>query len=278
MLSSRPFFSTAFSIPQSTLRHIAPFHVASAWRSDIVSHYETLGVDPSASAGDIKRCAFEFMTSCRVLTQTRQFYLLSKTHHPDHNPNDPQASERFVKISEAYAVLGSLQKREIYDREVQAAQGGSRSSAVRGSHSSSSSPFGSRPASGLSQRRTKFKGPPPSFYRNGGWGPHGSKRQAQAEGLGSAGTGEPRGGGFRRGQEHVGFNDVPHFDQEGHHRTQELQDERRRRRIEDERVRFADSGSVVLQFSLVAAVITLALSIPTMFDKSKDRRRAKDDV
>ena len=274
MLLSRPFFSTAFSLPQSFLRHSAPFHTASAWRS----HYETLGVDPTASAGDIKKCAFTSMTSCRVLTQTRHFYSLSKTHHPDHNPNDPQASERFIRISEAYAILGSPQKREFYDRKIQIAQSGSRSNEARGSHSSSSTSFGSRPASGLSQRRTQFKGPPPSFYRNGGWGPHGSKRQAQAEGLGSAGTGKSRGGGFRPGQEHAGFNDVPHFDQEGHHRTQEMQDERRRRRIEDESVGFADGGSVMFQFFLVAAVIILALSIPTIFDKSKDRRRKKDDV
>ena len=213
-----------------------------------------------------------------MLTQTRQFYSLSKTHHPDHNPNDPQASERFVKISEAYAILGSPQKREYYDQEIQTAQGGSRSSAARGSHLNPSTPFGSRPASGLSQRRTQFKGPPPSFYRNGGWGPHGSKRQAQAEGLGSASTGKPRGEGFRQGQGHAAFNDVLHFDQGGHHRTQEMQDERRRRRMEDESVGFADGGSVIFQFFLIAAVMTLALSIPKMIDKGKDRHRKEDNV
>ena len=199
--------------------------------------------------------------------------MLSKTHHPDHNRNDPQASERFVKISEAYATLGSPQKRERYDRDAQGAQ-----NAPQGSRSSSSTPFGSRPPSGLSRRRTQFKGPPPSFYRSGGWGSQTSKRQAQAEGYRSAGTGEARGGGYGPGQGHAGFNDVPHFDQEGHYRTQEQQDRRRRRRMEEESIGFVDGGSVLFQFFLVSAVISLALTIPAVFNTSRDERRKKDQA
>ncbi|KAL9073191.1 MAG: hypothetical protein Q9161_003023 [Pseudevernia consocians] len=209
----------------------------------------------------------------KLLRDIGHFYSLSKSHHPDHNLNDPQASERFVKISEAYAVLGSSQKRERYDRDIQGAQGASRSNIPRGSHSSSSTPFGSRPASGLSRRRTQFKGPPPSFYRSGGWGAQGSKRQAQADGPGSGGTAEPRGGGFGPGQGQTGFNDVPHFDKEGHHRTQEQQDQRRRRRMKEESVEFAEGGSVLIHFFLIAAVVTFALSIPTLFDRSRDGRK-----
>ena len=216
---------------------------------------------------------------CRVLTQPRQFYLLSKIHHPDHNPNDPQASERFVKISEAYAILGSPRNRERYDRDIQGAQRASPTNAPRGSHSSSSTPFGSRPAGGLSRRRTQFKGPPPSFYRSGGWGAQGSKRQAQAEGSGSAGAAEYKGGGFGPpGQGQTSSNDVPHFDQKGHHRTQEHQDQRRRRRMEEGSIGFVDGGSVLFQFFLVSAVITLALSIPTMFNTGRDGRKKKDQV
>lgn len=262
MTTSRSLLRTAFLLPRSVSHHTALFHAASAWRRQSASHYETLGVDLNASAGDIKK----------------QFYLLSKTHHPDHNPTDPQASDRFVKISEAYAILGSPQKRERYDRETQGNQSASRSNAPRGSHSSASTPFGSRPPSGLSRRRTQFRGPPPSFYQSGGWGAHGRKRQAQAEGSGSAGTGEPRGGGFGPGQGQAGYNNVPHFDQEGHHRTQEQQDQRRRRRLDEESVGSADGGSVLFQFFLVTAVITLALSIPTVFEKSKDGRKKKDEV
>ena len=273
---TRSFLPIGVLLPQPALPYITLFHTVSAWRSESASHYETLGLDINASAGDIKKCAITCAALVQTLTQRRQFYTLSKTHHPDHNPNDPQASERFVKISEAYAVLGSLQKRECYDRDIRSTQGGSRSNAPRGSHSSASTPFGSRPASGLSRRRTQFKGPPPSFYRSGGWGAQGSKRQAQAEGSGSASTGEPRGGGFGPGQGQAGFNDVPHFDQEGHHRTQEQQDQRRRRRMEEESVGFAEGSSVLIQFVLVTAVVMFAFSIPTLFDRSRDGRK-KDE-
>ena len=211
-----------------------------------------------------------------ALTQRRQFYSLSKTHHPDHNPNDPKASERFVKISEAYAILGSPQKRERYDQILQRAQGASPSKAPRGSHSSSSTAFGSRPASGLSRRRTQFKGPPPSFYRSGGWGTQGNKRRAQAEESRSTGTGEVRSGGFGPGQGQAGFNDVPHFDREGHYRTQEQQDQRRRRRTEGEGVGFVKGGDVFSQFLMISALVTFAFSIPTLFDRSRNGRK-KDE-
>lgn len=277
MLRSRSFLPTAFLLPRLALSHTALLHTTSAWRSDSSKYYETLGLESNASAGDIKKFAIRCAALYQILTQGRQFYFLSKTHHPDHNPNDPQASERFVKISEAYAILGSPQKRERYDQDIQGAQDASRYNAPRGSHSSSSTPFGSRPASGLSRRRTQFKGPPPSFYRSGGWGAQGSKRQAQAEGSGYAGTGQPRGGGFGPGQGQAGFNDVPHFDQERHHRTQEQQDQRRRRRMEEESVRFADGGSVLFQFCLVTAVVTVAFSMPALFGSSRDGRKKKDD-
>ena len=270
---SRSLLPTAFLLPRPALPHTALFHTTSAWRGESASYYVTLGLEPNASAGDIKKCAMPCAPFHQLLTHRRQFYTLSKTHHPDHNPNDPGASERFVKISEAYAILGSPQKRERYDRDVQGAHDPSRSNAPRGSHSSSSTPFGSRPASGLSRRRTQFKGPPPSFYRSGGWGAQGSKRQAQAEGSGSSGASQPRAGGFRPGQGQAGFNDVPHFDQEGHHRTQEQQDQRRRKRMEEESVGFAEGGSVLVQFFLVTAVVTVAFSVPPLFDRSRDGRK-----
>ena len=242
-----------------------------------MDYYEALGLDSNASAADIKRFAGMREAIDQALTQRRQFYSLSKTHHPDHNPKDPKASERFVKISEAYAILGSPQKRERYDRDFQRAQGASPSNAPRGSHSSSSTAFGSRPASGLSRRRTQFKGPPPSFYRSGGWGTQGNKRKAQAEESGSTGTGEVRGGGFGPGQGQAGFNDVPHFDREGHYRTQKQQDQRRRRRREGEGIGFVRGGGVLSQFLMISALVTFAFSIPTLFDRSRDGRKKKDE-
>jgi molecular chaperone DnaJ len=62
-------------------------------------YYKVLGVDESASAKDIK-------TAYRKLS--RQF-------HPDANPGDAAAEERFKEISAAYDVVGDEAKRKEYD-------------------------------------------------------------------------------------------------------------------------------------------------------------------
>ena len=46
--------------------------------------------------------------------------------------------------------------------------------------------------------------------------------------------------------------------------------------MEDESVGYVDGGSVLFQFFLVSAVITLALSIPTVMNTSKEGRKKKD--
>ncbi|KAL9126290.1 MAG: hypothetical protein Q9217_004639 [Psora testacea] len=232
---------------------IAGFHTTKPWQNESMNHYETLGLELNASAGAIKK----------------QFYSLSKAHHPDHNPNDPQASERFMKISEAYAILGSPQKRERYDRDIGRARVRYSQHMPQGSHSSASTPFGSRPASGLSQRRTQFRGPPPSFYRSGGWGSHGAKRQDQSGGStnafprASAGSAGP-GGGFSPGQGQAGlYNDVPHFDQESHYRTQQSQEQRWMKRRRDEGANYSNEGAdLFLRFLIIGAVVGAAFSVP----------------
>ena len=61
--------------------------------------YAVLGVSSSASQDEIKK----------------QYRRLAAKHHPDKNPNDAKAAERFKEISEAYTVLGDADKRKQYD-------------------------------------------------------------------------------------------------------------------------------------------------------------------
>ena len=62
-------------------------------------YYSVLGVPASASQDEVKK----------------QYRKLAAKHHPDKNPNDPKAAERFKEISEAYQVLGDAEKRKQYD-------------------------------------------------------------------------------------------------------------------------------------------------------------------
>ena len=267
----------SFRLPPPLQRQ---FHNSTAWRSDAVDHYQALGLEPNASPTAIKKSV---TTSCLRLHSTdwlRQFYTLSKAHHPDRNPNDPFASNRFVRISEAYAVLGSHEKRQKYDQELRGAAASLRSNVRRGSHSSSA--HGARPASGLSKRRTQFRGPPPSFYRSGGWGTQGAKRQSQADaaasagGAGPAGGGAFGGGGFGPGQAQAGW-EVPHFDREAHLRTQEQQERRwmLRKRTGEEDAGYGGAG-MLIQFLLLSGIVSVALVLPSLFGRDSERARKRD--
>jgi molecular chaperone DnaJ len=63
-------------------------------------YYELLGVSRDASADDIKR----------------RFRTLARETHPDANPGDAGAEERFREIAQAYEVLSDPHKRAAYDR------------------------------------------------------------------------------------------------------------------------------------------------------------------
>lgn len=62
--------------------------------------YQILGVPDSASQADIKKA----------------YRRLAKQYHPDANPSNPSAAERFKEISEAHSVLSDVEKRKQYDR------------------------------------------------------------------------------------------------------------------------------------------------------------------
>jgi curved DNA-binding protein CbpA len=173
-----------------------------------------------------------------MLTNTRSFYTLSKRHHPDHNPNDPTAKTRFMRISEAYAVLSSQSRRAAYDRDVlrlHTPQAPHHQNRSPGSYHSATNPAGGRPASGLSKRRSTFRGPPPSFYRNGGWGEHAEKRRAAHEdsttspssSANTSSPNDPRQSQYPQSDPLHRAPKTPHFDPSAHQRTQSAQDARR---------------------------------------------------
>ena len=72
--------------------------------------YDVLGVSKTATAQEIKKA----------------YRKLALKYHPDHNPGDKAAEEKFKKISEAYEVLSNDEKRAKYDQFGHAAftQGG----------------------------------------------------------------------------------------------------------------------------------------------------------
>src|SRR3954452_23270727 len=62
--------------------------------------YSVLGVDRKASADEIKEA----------------YRKLARKYHPDRNPDDASAEERFKEIQSAYDIVGDPDKRKQYDR------------------------------------------------------------------------------------------------------------------------------------------------------------------
>src|SRR6059058_5279221 len=71
-------------------------------------YYEILGVQRGATEQEIKSA----------------YRKLALQFHPDRNPNNPDAEEKFKECSEAYAILADSEKRELYNRYGRTGVGG----------------------------------------------------------------------------------------------------------------------------------------------------------
>jgi molecular chaperone DnaJ len=71
-------------------------------------YYQILGVKENASASEIKRA----------------YRSLAKQYHPDKNPNNKEAEEKFKNISEAYDILSDPKKKQQYDQMRKFGMGG----------------------------------------------------------------------------------------------------------------------------------------------------------
>lgn len=142
----------------------------------------------------------------------------------------------------------------------------------------------------MNKKRSTFRGPPPSFYKTGGYGRHGAKRaeyaysntQEGGEAYKDAGR-ESYGewGGFGPGQQKQG-NEVPHFDNIRHKETHDNVNEhiwarrkklRRNIKVEEE----WEKGNMVVNFLAVSSVIALIGVTAKVFEsRHESHRKAKE--
>ena len=144
-------------------------------------YYAVLGIPASATQDEIKK----------------QYRKLAAKHHPDKNPNDPKAAERFKEISEAYQVLGDAEKRKQYDQMRQLGAFGGFGGARRGG-----GPFSGTTGGGPNVRFEDF-----DIGGLGGLGEIFSSMFGGGGGGGARGSARPR--GPERGQDIEAALNIP---------------------------------------------------------------------
>lgn len=114
--------------------------------------YTVLGIEKSAGEADIKKA----------------YRKLAKTLHPDRNPNDPKAQERFAELTSAYDFLNDVEKRGAFDRGEIDAEGKPKFRGFEG--------FGG----GRQARRSGAAGGTDSIFEAFGFGQGGFSRQSRS--------------------------------------------------------------------------------------------------
>lgn len=138
--------------------------------------YDVLGVAKTASSKEIKSA----------------YRKLAKQHHPDQNPDDPKAKDRFASLNQAYEILGDEKRRGEFDRGEIDAEGKPRFAGFEGAGA------GGDPFAGF--RRSQGGPGGARFEFRGGGGPGGPS------GFGGAGDifSEIFGQAFGRGESEAG--------------------------------------------------------------------------
>jgi DnaJ-class molecular chaperone len=110
--------------------------------------YEVLGVAKNASAKDIKSA----------------YRKLAKKHHPDQNPDDPKAKDRFAAANQAYEILGDEKTRAAFDRGEIDGEGKQTFQGFQQAQGGGGDPFAGFRRGGPGDRNTHFE------FRSGGPG------------------------------------------------------------------------------------------------------------
>lgn len=149
-------------------------------------YYQILGVSKDASQEEIKK----------------SFRKAARKHHPDVNPDDPGAEERFKEINEAYQVLSDPEKREKYDQFgsqwKQYQQAGGQPEDFNWSEWASQ-PGGGRPGAGYTTQRVSQEEFEQIFGQGGGFSDFFETL------FGGAVGGRQRPGGFRQRETYSPF-------------------------------------------------------------------------